>query len=626
MFDFQHLSPDSGGFPKRLFLYLFAPVALLILGGAWYVGNERIQEEAALTEASEIGNVVMAVRRLDDELRTPLRQLRTLADEAALKRGATTGERTGIEAAFARLIAYNAVYDKLRWIDDEGRERVRVNNVAGRPVGVAGRPVGVADAQLQNQADSYYFRDTRGLKPGEVYISPMDLNVEYGKVEAPNKPMLRLITPLAGSDGRRHGVLVLNIAAQGLLEAFTDSLVDARDHAMLLNSAGYWLRSPDSEGEFGFMFGRDDTLAKHNPAAWQALSGMPSGQVELADGLWTWSTVYPLKVDDGQDATHVPTWLVAAHLPAEQLALARRAAWRSVGLYSTALLALYAGLAAFLARALVGRARALGDAARANAEAAAANALRQAQERFRLVVEANTNGLLVVDRDGRIVLLNSALARMFGYDSGELLGQGLELLLPESARPGHAAMLAAYMAAPSARPMGQGRELHGRRRDGSEFPIEISLSPFSENGILYVDAFVADISERKRVERLHRRIEARLQLMMQTSPVGLLVVDDQGAIEMANPTAERMFGYGAGELLNQPVERLLAKASQAKHVQLRQDYLRAPSVRAMGAGLDLQGVRKDGGVFPVEVGLASFEEDGRVYVQATVTRAGGAPA
>jgi PAS domain S-box-containing protein len=615
MFDFDHQFSAPGKFPKRLFLSLFLPVALLIVGGAWYVGKERATEEAALTASSEIGSVVMAVRRLDDELRTPLRQLRTLANENALKQGVGTGAEADLramEALFANLIAYNGQYDKVRWIDETGRERVRVNNVGGRPLILT-------NEQLQALQDAYYYKESRTLKPGEIYISPMDLNVEYGQVEKPHKPMLRLVTPLVGPDGKRNGALVLNVSAQSLLEAFTNSLIEARDHAMLLNSEGYWLKSPDGDGEWGFMFGRDDTLASQNPNAWKTISEIPSGQVELGDGLWTWSTVYPLKVDDSQDARNIPTWLVAAHLPAEQLALQRQSAWRTVGLFGLGLLVLYGALAAWLARVMAGRAKAIGDVAKAQAEAAAANRVRQAQERFRLVVEANTNGLLVADKTGRIVLINSALARMFGYANDDLLGQPLELLLPESARPGHATMFAAYLANPASRPMGKGRELYGRRKDGGLFPIEISLSPFTENGETFVDAFVADITERKQVEQLHRRIEARLQLMMQTSPVGLMVVDDQGAIEMANPALEHMFGYGTGELYNQPIERLLPKASQQRHVQLRQEYLRAPSTRAMGAGLDLHGVRKNGEEFSVSVGLASFEENGRVYVQATVT-------
>ncbi|MDD4881557.1 MAG: PAS domain S-box protein [Gallionellaceae bacterium] len=614
MSDLDRQPSKPGGFSPGLFLLLFTPVALLIIGGAWYVGHERIEEEMSLTRSSEISNVVMAVRRLDDELHEPLLQLRTLANEEALRRGVETAgaeDLRGIEAVFSALIAYNDIYEKVRWIDETGQERVRVNNVAGKPVRLV-------TEQLQQRGDSYYVKESSGLKRGEVYISPMDLNVEYGKVEVPHKPMLRLITPINGRDGRQHGILVVNVAAQGLLDAFIGSLVEARDHAMLLNREGYWLKSPDGDAEWGFMFNRKDTLDSRNPAAWKAIADIPSGQVELDDGLWTWSTVYPLKVDDSRDTTHIPSWLVVTHLPQEQLAPIRQGAWTTVGIYMLTLLALYGVIAAWLTRAMVGRARAVGAAAKAQAEAAAARRVRQAQERFRLVVEGNTNGLLVADKTGQIVLVNSALARMFGYTTGELLEASLEILLPVSAKPAHPGFFNAYMANPAARPMGSGRELYGQRKDGSVFPIEISLSPFTENGEQFVDAFVADISERKHREMLHRRIEARLQLMMQTNPNGLLVVDDHGAIEMANPALERMFGYGPGELLNQSMERLVPKANQTQHVHLRQEYLRSPSIRTMGAGLDLQGMRKDGSLFPIEVSLASFSEDGKVFVQATV--------
>jgi PAS domain S-box-containing protein len=415
-----------------------------------------------------------------------------------------------------------------------------------------------------------------------------------------------------------RGVLVFNVAARGILDAFTSSLMEARDHAMLLNSDGYWLSNPDSSQEWGFMLGRKNTLGAANPVAWKAVSAIPSGQEELADGLWTWSTVYPLKVNDSRSPANIPSWLVVSHYDKDQLATARKEAWRTVGIYALVLLLIYGAIAAWLARAVVGRAAAVAEAAKAHAEAEAANRIRQAQERFRLVVEANTNGLLVADKAGRIVLANPALARMFGYAREELLGQSLDLLLPDTSRSTHGQMVASFMAAPYAKPMGTGRELHGRRKNGDIFPIEISLSPFTESGETYVDAFVADISERKRSENMHRRIEARLQLMMQTNPNGLLVIDDQGAIEMANPAMERMFGYAPGELLNQSVERLVPKTSQEGHIELRQGYMRAPSIRPMGEGRALRGLRKDGSSFPIHVSLASFVEGGRTFVQVTV--------
>lgn len=228
---------DSDKFPLRLFTMLFSSIALLILAGAWYVGNERISSELELTRSSEISTVVLGVRRLDDELREPYQHLRALADERAVHQAIDGGDAKALDdmaAQFASLITYNETYDKVRWIDQSGMERVRVNNVAGHPVTVA------AD-KLQNFSDSYFFRDTMRLKPGQFFVSPLDLNVENGKVEVPHKPVLRLATPIRDRNGQARGILIINVAARHVLDSFTDSVAGARDHAMLLNSAGNWL-------------------------------------------------------------------------------------------------------------------------------------------------------------------------------------------------------------------------------------------------------------------------------------------------------------------------------------------------------------------------------------------------
>jgi PAS domain S-box-containing protein len=609
-------------FPFRLFFLLFTAIALLILAGAWYVGKERINGELELARSNEIGTVVMGVRRLDDELHAPFYQLRTLVKEKAVRQAIDASGKLadqGMATAFASLLAFNEMYDKVRWIDQTGMERVRVNEVAGR------REI-VPVAELQDLSGSYYFTNTIRLKPGQVFISPLDLNVERGKVEVPHKPMLRLATPVQDSKGQARGILVINVAAQYFLDSFTDSLIGARDRAMLLNSAGYWLVSPNPEDAWGFMFKSKKTLGNAYPEAWKAINRIPTGQIEDASGLWVWSTAYPLKVTDDRTIAEIPHWLVVSHLPGSELASIRKGIWRTVGINTLVLLTLFGILTAWLARALSGRTRAKVEAAKAHAEAASANHLAEARNRFRLVVQANINGLLVVDKMGRIVLANPALERMFGYEPEELLGQALEILLPEGVRCLHGEQFSNYMDAPVARPMGFGLDLNGRRKDGGVFPVEISLSPFTENGENYVDAFVADISERKRIEALHRQSETRLQRLMQTNPNGLLVVDDAGRIQMTNPALDAMFGYAAGELLDQPVETLVPMASRAGHIRMRAEYLAHPAIRTMGAGLELKGYRKDGASFPVQVSLASFEEDGRTFAQATVVDISRRPA
>lgn len=603
-------------FPLQLFSLLFALVAVLILGGAWYIGNERIAGEMDVVRTKEIGNVIMGVRRLDDELSTPLRQLRTLARTPAVRAAIDTGNPAairGMEQEFSTLLAYSGAYDKLRWIDAGGSERIRVNNAGGNPELVPAE-------RLQARADSRYFKQTMKLRAGQFFISPLELNVENGRVEVPHKPVLRLATPLTDATGRAQGVLVLNIDARKILAAFSESVMDARDHAMLLNSEGYWLVSPDSEDAWGFMFQRQETLATRNPAAWEAITRIPSGQAEVgADGgLWTWSTAYPLKATDNRVVTDVPHWLVVSHLPAKQLALIRQNAWTTIGTGALVMLALFGVLAAWLSRALVDRTRAKVETAQAEAKAKAANRLAEAQNRFRLLVEANANGLLVVDDKGRIEMANPALERMFGYARGELLGQSMEVLLPESERHSHEGKRADYMRAPEARPMGAGRDLHGLRKDGSVLPIEISLSSFMENGRRYVDAVVADISARKQIEERLQRSEAHLRLLLSTHPNGLLVADATGRIQMANPALEAMFGYGPGELLGQAIETVVPESGRALEGAVSGEQPRQVPGRSLGRELGLHGRRKDGTGFPIEMSLSGFNEDGRVFVQATV--------
>jgi hypothetical protein len=157
-----------------------------------------------------------------------------------------------------------------------------------------------------------------------------------------------------------RGLLVMDVEAQRLLDAFTESLRADRRRAMLLNSEGYWLLHPESLLEWGFRFGQRDTLGAVNPAAWTVIAARPGGQALLADGVWTWGTAYPLKVEDSRDTTGLPYWYVVLHVPSEQLDALRRQAWGRVAVYAGVLALLYGLWALWLARhlAMCGRASA----------------------------------------------------------------------------------------------------------------------------------------------------------------------------------------------------------------------------------------------------------------------------
>jgi PAS domain S-box-containing protein len=139
-----------------------------------------------------------------------------------------------------------------------------------------------------------------------------------------------------------------------------------------------------------------------------------------------------------------------------------------------------------------------------------------------LIVESAPNAIIVVDRAGRMTLVNSQAEKLFGYSRQELLGQPIEMLVPERLRGQHSSYREGFAATPQVRPMGAGRDLAGLRKDGTEIPIEIGLSPFRAQEQLYVLASIVDISKRKQVEQEHRDLEARFQHAQKLESLGVL--------------------------------------------------------------------------------------------------------
>jgi PAS domain S-box-containing protein len=144
------------------------------------------------------------------------------------------------------------------------------------------------------------------------------------------------------------------------------------------------------------------------------------------------------------------------------------------------------------------------------------------EQRLRAAVESSPSGLLMIDSTGRVVLVNRAVERMFGYDRQELLGQPVELLVPQRYHKTHPTDRASFFAAPRERAMGAGHELFGRRKDGSEFPVEIGLSPVETSEGLFVLGAIVDISARKRVEAERHALEEQLRQSQKMEALGTL--------------------------------------------------------------------------------------------------------
>lgn len=173
-----------------------------------------------------------------------------------------------------------------------------------------------------------------------------------------------------------------------------------------------------------------------------------------------------------------------------------------------------------------------------------------AQERemqFKLVVESAPNGMLMVSQDGIISLANAQIETMFGYAREELLGRSVEMLIPERFRPAHPEHRQAFLAAPTARAMGEGRELYGLRKDGTEFPVEIGLNPLQASSGPMVLASIADITMRRQSEQALRESRERLDLAVQAAHVGIFEHDHRTDSLYWSPILQSIFGVSAEE-------------------------------------------------------------------------------
>ena len=248
--------------------------------------------ESYMTQAWEQRHVrALSLLRgqLDDTLKVLLADVLLYASLPSVQAYAeqpTTENSVLLSQTLLTISRHSPQYAQLRYIDNRGDEKVRVDRVGNTSVGVLAN-------ELQNKAHRYYFRNASELDRGQIYLSPIDLNMEQGVIEEPWNPMVRVATPVVNSAGEKRGVFIINYHAQHMLDhLMSDAIREVGLETEMLNSLGYWLHAENRQNMFGFMFGRPElTLAKRMPALWERMSSQKQGMLMGTDRLYVFDSL-----------------------------------------------------------------------------------------------------------------------------------------------------------------------------------------------------------------------------------------------------------------------------------------------------------------------------------------------
>jgi signal transduction histidine kinase len=311
----------------KKFLIIFLPLSALlaaVLGGLYY---EKIRAERTAIKVSELRKVKMQAKVIVGNFNLVVSDLMVLSEQIELQEilQARNDRSSRLAEEFLSFSKHKKLYDQIRFLDTKGQEIVRVDFYRDRPNIVP-------KEQLQVQLNLYWFNGILRLNKGEIFVSPLDLNIERGKVEQPIKPMIRFGTPIFDNSGQKRGIIVLNYFGKKLLDSFTQISYGTNSQSMLLNSDGYWLKGAKSD-EWGFMFPKrqDRTFGKVFPEVWEQIARKKSGQLQTSDGLFTFTTVYPLvegqKSSTGSRQAFIPSveqlnarsyyWKIVSQVPTE---------------------------------------------------------------------------------------------------------------------------------------------------------------------------------------------------------------------------------------------------------------------------------------------------------------------
>jgi len=519
----------------REFLGIYLPLCIMlaIVGSMHYYTFYTTERNNR--EASESLNVDLARRMIISDISSVVSDLMFLArhiEQQGLLEAPPRVLEQRIALEFSVFAEKKGLFDQIRYLDKSGMEIVRVNYNGGLLRTVP-------RTELQDKASRYYFQEVMRHAKGGLYLSPLDLNIEEGKIEYPLKPMMRFATPVFDSKGVKQGAIMLNYFGDRLIDNFTQAAANIADHIALVNEQGHWLRSINREDEWGFMFGSEKTFGTEQPKAWAVIGENASGQFQTADGLFTFSTVSPLGVarDAAQSSSpidqliHPGNWKIISQISSRELSA-------TLPLFIQKHLALYLGMlilitfsAWFLAHSQYHHRR--------------TDAQREYEQRFRHTLENIELAAIALDRHGHVTFCNDYFLKLTGWKRDEVIGQSwLEKFVPDELQTDVQHIIDG-MRHPERFPPRYEAQVKARDEKRLLFAWNNTLSYDTDGTVIGVTGIGEDITEQRHAEEELRK----LNRAMEQSPSIVLITDKQGLIEYVNPKFTAVTGYSLEEVV-----------------------------------------------------------------------------
>ncbi len=277
----------------KYFFKIYIPLVLLTILIISYLGWREIKSGKILIESTEeVGHIRLQLRTIAEGFRDIVSDLNYLSEHHSLHElvnNTTEYAAENLSHDYLSFAKSKGLYDQIRFIDNNGSEVVRINYNNNSPYIVQ-------KDSLSNKSSRYYFKLTMALGKGEIFVSPMDLNIEKGEVEIPFKPMIRLATPIWDKQGKKQGIIIINYLASILINNLKTLASTAIGEVSLINSKGYWFIGLSSADEWGFMFEdrKEKMFQSSFQEAWKKISEENSGQFYTSEGLFTFDSVFPL--------------------------------------------------------------------------------------------------------------------------------------------------------------------------------------------------------------------------------------------------------------------------------------------------------------------------------------------